>query len=122
MCKRAVRAVRRNWLLPLVAAFLFCAGSARSQEPVPTSQGDLERRVKELEATVRRLERERPKNEPADSSPTVPSPDSSKPFPAADINSEAKSTSVLAGWDNGFFLKSADNRFKLRITGQIQAD
>jgi phosphate-selective porin OprO/OprP len=27
-----------------------------------------------------------------------------------------------AGWDNGFFLRSEDKKFQLRITGQIQAD
>src|SRR6267378_3667544 len=30
--------------------------------------------------------------------------------------------SILAGWDKGFFLRSADKAFDLRITGQIQAD
>ena len=32
--------------------------------------------------------------------------------------------SPLAGWDDkrGFFMRSADNKFNLRITGQIQAD
>jgi phosphate-selective porin OprO/OprP len=30
--------------------------------------------------------------------------------------------SPVAGWDNGFFIQSADRIFILRITGQIQAD
>jgi phosphate-selective porin OprO/OprP len=29
---------------------------------------------------------------------------------------------ILAGWDNGFFLRSPDQQFQLRITGQIQID
>lgn len=37
-------------------------------------------------------------------------PGSERPLPA------------LAGWDNGFLLRSPDRDFQLRITGQIQAD
>jgi phosphate-selective porin OprO and OprP len=29
---------------------------------------------------------------------------------------------AIAGWDDGFFLRSADKQYTLRITGQIQAD
>jgi phosphate-selective porin OprO/OprP len=29
---------------------------------------------------------------------------------------------VLAGWDNGFFIRSPDELFRLRFTGQIQTD
>jgi phosphate-selective porin OprO/OprP len=32
------------------------------------------------------------------------------------------STPLLAGWQDGFFMKSADGSFVLRITGQIQTD
>jgi phosphate-selective porin OprO/OprP len=31
-------------------------------------------------------------------------------------------SSILAGWDDGFYLRSRDRDFNLRITGQIQAD
>ena len=29
---------------------------------------------------------------------------------------------ILAGWDGGFFLRSKDDQFSLRLTGQLQAD
>ena len=37
---------------------------------------------------------------------------------------DAKKVPALAGWDdkNGFFLRSADDQFLLRITGQVQSD
>ncbi|HLW66797.1 MAG TPA: porin [Gemmataceae bacterium] len=48
---------------------------------------------------------------------------------ATDIPTRPSSTGAdrskppaVAGWDNGFFLRSEDNNFVLRITGQIQTD
>jgi phosphate-selective porin OprO/OprP len=35
---------------------------------------------------------------------------------------EKNERAIVAGWDNGFFLRSVDKWFYLRITGQIQAD
>ena len=29
---------------------------------------------------------------------------------------------VLTGWDDGFYIRSSDKRFSLRVTGQLQAD
>src|SRR5258708_5667857 len=51
--------------------------------------------------------------------PTVPT------VPSVPLESPATSKAlgpILAGWDNGFFLRSEDKQFNLRITGQIQAD
>ncbi|MBO0700170.1 MAG: hypothetical protein J2P46_17355 [Zavarzinella sp.] len=61
----------------------------------PPADRPIEDRVRELEETVRKLE---------------PAPWPALPF--------------LAGWDDktGFILRSRDDRFLLRITGQIQAD
>jgi phosphate-selective porin OprO/OprP len=38
------------------------------------------------------------------------------------IKAEPGKTPILGGWDNGFILRSADDRFQLRLTGQIQSD
>src|SRR4051812_38553674 len=35
------------------------------------------------------------------------------------IKAEPGKTPILGGWDNGFILRSADDRFQLRLTGQI---
>ena len=83
----------------LVAVFLSFA-VARAQDPPSAAAQSLEGRVHELEETVRQLRQ------------TLPAPtilDEPKPKP-------------LAGWDNGFILRSADDQFLLRITGQIQTD
>jgi phosphate-selective porin OprO/OprP len=96
------------------------------------STDDLARRVRELEETVRKLQGERP---PAVSSPVaapteqvsgpgseqtspVNLPANPTPFP----NVGADQPELLAGWSNGFFLRSADKAYQLRITGQIQTD
>jgi phosphate-selective porin OprO/OprP len=71
---------------------------------LPPPPPDLAQRVAELE---RRLaESTRP--------PAAPAP----PFGSEAI----PSVSNFAGWNEGFFIQSADKSFQLRITGQIQAD
>src|SRR5207253_8733240 len=35
---------------------------------------------------------------------------------------DTTSKAPVAGWNNGFFLQSADKNYSLRLTGQIQAD
>jgi phosphate-selective porin OprO and OprP len=42
--------------------------------------------------------------------------------PAAEAGTDAATKPVFTGWDDGFILRSPDNRFSLRITGQIQTD
>jgi phosphate-selective porin OprO/OprP len=86
--------------------------SARASESAP-----LDQRVRDLEETVRRLEAER-KAAPgaADGGDTATRPD-----PEKEKDKPTKAP-VVAGWDDGFFLRSEDKAFNLRITGQIQAD
>jgi len=38
------------------------------------------------------------------------------------LSTPRESPGVHAGWDNGFFIRSSDNAYLLRITGQIQSD
>jgi phosphate-selective porin OprO/OprP len=42
--------------------------------------------------------------------------------PYSTPRTDVKEAGVLTGWDDGFYLRSADKRFSLRITGQLQAD
>ncbi len=117
---------RAAWLLGAVlpAAWL-AAGVGRAQEPRPApTMADLEQRVRELEEIVRQLQAqgqkpvappEKPQTPPSPPSP----PDSSKEGGAEKKKDDAPK---VAGWDNGFFLRSADKAYQLRITGQIQGD
>src|SRR5262249_14999806 len=92
----------------------------------------------ELEDTVHELKAERtavpaistsqPLNLPGgvetDSAGTSPGRANPVTGSATGALSETSQSGPLAGWDDryGFFLRSADNNFFLRITGQIQAD
>src|SRR5262245_55391693 len=82
-----------------VAVFLPLA-TADAQDPPFAAEPALEGRVRELEETVHRLEQGKP-----------------APVPTNDPQ-----PTVFAGWDNGFVLRSHDDQFLLRITGQIQTD
>jgi phosphate-selective porin OprO and OprP len=85
--------------LPHVLTILLLAElPTRGQDGSFAGDRPIEDRVRELEETVRRL------------APAAPA--------------DAPAPRLLAGWDDktGFVLRSADDRFLLRITGQIQAD
>lgn len=123
--------------LPLTAAEPLTA-QAPTQTP---SVADLERRVRELEDIVKRLEAER--NAPhitiqdesvldADGRPILR--DGAKEVPGGhEAPSQtpgggersgfaSSGAAAAAGWDEGFFLRSNDRKYTLRFTGQIQAD
>jgi phosphate-selective porin OprO/OprP len=140
---------------------------ARAQQPAAAEPvSDLEKRVRELEDTVRRLQAERGQVSPPASSgeqlpagpekPKQPAEGPALPGPGADTAPDGAGTgaegpvrgdrrlllgrgptgppggeqfpplgtreSYLAGWDRGFYLRSRDWQFDLRLTGQIQAD
>ncbi|WP_020471927.1 OprO/OprP family phosphate-selective porin [Zavarzinella formosa] len=93
----------------------FACPEALAQEGTPLGK-PLETRIQELEETVRRLEQA--KSALADDKPVDPSV-----LSAINLPEEPKAkTPILAGWDNGFILRSPNDDFKLRITGQIQSD
>lgn len=51
-----------------------------------------------------------------------PKPAAEGAKPEAKAGDAAKPAAPAAGWDDQFFLRSADKRFSLRITGQVQGD
>jgi phosphate-selective porin OprO/OprP len=113
---------------------LHCPHLAHSQEPPasPSSVAALEKRVRELEAIVRQLQAERTGPAPieADSSPggragaITTKPPLNEPTPIAMPEGAGEKSSGFAGWDDkeGFVMRSADKKFMLRLTGQIQGD
>jgi phosphate-selective porin OprO/OprP len=107
------------------------------QQAQQQSYADLEKRVRDLEATLKRQDAERANVTPNVTGVTVapqqeqqPAPEASAPAPSEAPTEAGRAMEfqiqggkgLVAGWDEGFFLRSADNNFHLRITGQIQAD
>jgi len=95
--------VTRHACAPRLAATLvavFLSSIAVAQDAPADTPRTVEGRLANLEETVRRLEDGKAAPTPTD----VPQP------------------TVFAGWDNGFVLRSPDDQFLLRITGQIQAE
>ena len=79
---------------------VFLASDAVAQDALFAAERALEGRLASLEETVHRLEQGKP----------------------APVPTDAPQPTVFAGWDNGFILRSPDDQFLLRITGQIQTD
>jgi phosphate-selective porin OprO and OprP len=121
----------------ILIAFGPLAGLIQGQEPATP---DLERRVRELEQTIQTLHAGRAAQPDAlPSSGTGTGGPSSLEGggpprgtaelgrvptgpPGIDLTRPGESVPFFAGWDNGFFLRSPDGNFNLRLTGQIQAD
>jgi phosphate-selective porin OprO/OprP len=94
-----------------IDAFLACflvTGSAAAQLPIPDIRSQL----------VGSTETEQAPTEPMLFQPGV---DAAPPYRPPRTES-ATEPAVLAGWDDGFYLRSPDRRFSLRVTGQLQAD
>src|SRR5262249_12451159 len=133
--------------LVLAPIFIHAQEPATRQPESSAANRSLERRIEELEETIRRMQVDRPRvfgdpNSLPQSLPQAQQPEGSpldgvmKPSPSTTASSEEKSDpkdgsenkkegekkTAVAGWDNGFFLRSSDKCFNLRITGQIQAD
>lgn len=140
----------QTFLAASLLTTLALGTAVRAQQPAP-SQADLERRVQELEATVHQLQAARPTLTLDQSPEQLPapgpstSPGGSKASPEsqrtnAGTSADGKSDSsgekkedkkddkkddkktIVAGWDDGFILRSSDKCYQLRITGQIQTD
>jgi phosphate-selective porin OprO/OprP len=103
--------------------FLLCcmvlslAASAQSNrvlgdEPIPPTNAELEQRIREIDA---KLELLKTGQIPAD----APPPEGFGEAIPVDASVKPR---ITAGWDDGFVLRSSDERFLLRITGQVQTD
>ena len=121
----------RHYALAVALGIAGVACSRSLAQNGPAADKPLEQRVRELETTLRKLEAEKAAPVSADGvlslPPTVigPAPTSSEPPPAyflSDPPKAAKPPKPLAGWEDGFIMRSADDHFKLKITGQVQAD
>jgi phosphate-selective porin OprO/OprP len=140
----------RRWAIALTAGALLVGGAGRAEEPhpAPPSYGDLEKRVRELEEIVHRLEADRRKETTPPAPVQAPAPTPETPAPEAITTTgggppsqlplsgggsgsstaggsgDGAPSGALAGWDNdrGFFLRSQNGWFNLRLTGQLQND
>ena len=113
---------------------------AKGQDFNSPSTADLQRRIQELEATVRQMQNRQNAGIPAEA--TVPAPPvdaaDSAVYPASAMFPDSVTSSLpprpteregihtggfpMAGWNKGFYLRSDDDSYELHITGQLQAD
>lgn len=125
-------------MMCLAGLVLGFANSLYAQQATPSGEAakvaELEKRVRDLEAIIRRMDAERQATKRQPSSGTGAEQYATPATPAENevtkLGSDSAGNSkesdgkrkLLAGWNEGFFLRSSDDQFKLRITGQIQAD
>lgn len=94
----------RAWLAAIALTGVLTGASSASAADTPPpklSPEEVQRQLKELQDQVDRLNRESREHEVA-------------------IDNQTRNP--LAGWKDGFYLNSADNRFKLRIGAYAQTD
>jgi phosphate-selective porin OprO/OprP len=145
---------RHIFALIAISGLLF-VGISQGEEPAgQPSVADLEKRIKDLEEIVRKLQAERP---PSATIPIMHQPEGPPDAGAAPLDSDGPGVGqggvsgggsgggvrsqvpgpggrspsdvgihlpdwALAGWDDGFLIRSQDKKYVLRITGQIQND
>ena len=125
------------WMLYGVLAGVLAVGLplARGDDASPATVAELQRRVEQLDGIVRQMQSERlgaaptPSNNATESAIPQPDADGVRATPVASammdqpaVNYVYPGMPMLAGWDEGFYIQNADKSFKLRITGQLQAD
>ena len=108
---------RLRWLAVITLTGLIAAASAArgaDKEPPPPTNRELEQRIKELEDII--------KNRPPAAAP-APQPSSPERAELEQIiDDRMKKQKVLAGWQDGFYVNSADGDFKLKLRGLVQLD
>ncbi len=115
-------------------------GTAKGDDARDVQIADLQRQVDELGIMVRQMHDERsPVLVPATADPAPPAQSEDvPPYPTTAAGVPTVSSSVpprpterqgihtggfpLAGWNEGFYLRSDDKSYELHITGQLQAD
>src|SRR5438067_2791902 len=108
---------RLRWLAVITLTGLIAAASAArgaDKEPPPPTNRELGQRIKELEDII--------KNRPPAAAP-APQPGSAERAELEQIiDDRMKKQKVLAGWQDGFYVNSADGDFKLKLRGLVQLD
>jgi phosphate-selective porin OprO/OprP len=128
----------------ITAVCLAFCGQSRGQDQTNASAdsqaariAELERRVKELEDLVRRVAgnssvaqpqpesaqpEQLPPLQPSVGQPAAGYQEGTNPVPQDIARIKQEKKPGTSGWDNGFYIQSADKEHTLRITGQIQTD
>ncbi len=109
-----------EWFRPFVVCVLVCAThqSARADgASAPDGQADLAARVRELEETVRKLTQM-----VTEMAAKMTKPGADSAAVEKIVADQLKKQKPTAGYQNEFFVGSADGAFKLKLKGLIQAD
>ena len=109
----------RTLCVAIVAlAWLARFDTASAQPTSFATERSLNDRVRELEGAIKQLQAAAaaPAAKPVEAVPAA------KAVEPAPVEATPTKPPVLAGWDNGFVLRSPDDRFQLKLTGQLQAD
>jgi hypothetical protein len=119
--------VRTAILLPLVAASAFGQDSAtvdqssRQMDDMARRLEALERRNAELQSQVTELRAQTGEQWLTEERAAEVRSLVQDILADSATRTSLQSTSATAGWDNGFFIASADNRFRLNVGGLVQA-
>lgn len=125
--RRIVR-TPRPLLTPLMLAALGIAGAARAQDGgAAVSNKDLLDRIERLEASNRALAGEVQTLRAADEKGWLSEERAAEirsivtdVLADSELRNSLQGTGSTAGWSDGFFLQSADGRFRMEVGGQIQ--
>ncbi|MFM7261774.1 MAG: hypothetical protein ACKO3W_14350, partial [bacterium] len=114
---------------PLMLAALGIAGAARAADtPAQTDVGDLLKRIEKLEASNRALASEVETLRAGDDDAWLTEQRAaeirsivSDVLADSDTRASLQNSGITAGWNDGFFLMSPDQRFLLEAGGLLQA-
>src|SRR5439155_23137700 len=120
--QQATRMSARVCLLIALLVSLAATAPAVAHEPAPPEPKSLEQRVREVEEIIEQMQ-----TQPSPATAFKPEeiqPPPSHPIPletgsAPGMYSATGGGKKTSGWDNGFYLRSDDGAYQLRITGQI---
>ena len=129
MCLSPSRFVRTPapLLTPLVLAALGIAGVARADQPSPAATDELLKRIERLEASNQALSAEVSTLRAADGDAWLTEQRATEirgivtdVLADSDTRRSLQSSDMTAGWNDGFFMASADGRFRLEVGGLVQ--
>jgi phosphate-selective porin OprO/OprP len=108
------QATWKRWLAGAMVAGMTITGPSASYGGSAPKSGNVDDRLRALEAEIEQLKRERAQQ--AEEKPV------SEPEVKNIVDEAFKKQKVLAGWQDGFFLQSPSGDFKLKLRGYVQAD